>query len=894
MNRIYRFLISICALIIFYTTTLSAQDRIRVEAPNIVATDEQFNVTFVIEGENKASDFQWEPGADFRLVWGPQRGSSTSISIINGKRSKTSQSTFTYVLFPLKKGKLTLSPAKAKVKGRQIVSDTFDIEVLDADSSTSTSGNNVNSSQGAGQSQSRNLNSGRSDATGQISDKNLFLKLSLNRTNVVVGEPITATLKLYQNGVSCVGFESGKFPVFNGFWSQELDSPSEIRFSREKYGNKIYDAALLKSFVIIPQQSGELEIDPSEFICVVDVRREISSSASIFDSFFQDDYTRIRKRVYTPKMKVKVAPLPSGAPASFSGGVGKFTINAKISKDSLKTHDAASLIITVKGTGNVSLLNAPEVKFPADFESYDVKTTQKADKSGTRGSKIFEIPFIPRSAGDFVIEPIEYGYYDVTSKKYQVIQTEPLNIHVVQGSRTVAVPEAGVPMVEQSGVANVGSDIRFIKTEMPKLSTKGKFFYGSGTYKILLLFILVASIIVVTVMRKYRELRSDVVGMKNRKATKMAKKRLTIAGKLLKENNYSEFYAELHKALLGYISDKLNMVAEEMSKDNIESELVLRNVSKDVAEEFTSLLDACEFARYSPDPGLNAMQEHYEASIEAISRVDSMIKTRSHSSGRMLSLVLTILMFGGSFIFSTTANAQSEETYPQKLWSNAVEAYAQGKWKESIEDFENIVSIGLESPDLYYNLGNAYFKEGEISRAILNYERTLKLDPSYKDARYNLEVANLLIKDRIDEIPDFILKAWTKSLCYKLDSDAWGVISIIFFAILAIMLLIFVLSAQSSWRRLGFYSSIVVLALFVCATSFASWQKQDYMKDNAAIMMRPVSSIKSAPSVESAKDLFILHEGTKVFLLDTVGEWNNIQLADGRQGWVRSNELEKI
>ena len=363
-----------------------AQGTIKVEVHDVVGVDERFNVAFVVEGDAPSS-FEWAPSDDFQLVWGPQKGSSTSVSMINGKVSKSSTTTYTYILLPKKTGTFQLPAATAKVKGGEISSRPFRIEVV---SNGGTGGSRQTApSQSQPQSQPQ--------ATGEVSSEDIFMRLSLSRRDVVVGEPVTATLKLYQRA-NIVGFEDAKFPSFNGFWSKETDTPQNVEFRREALGDKIYDAALLRRWVLIPQKSGTLQIDPAEIVCLVNVQTARRGS-SIFDSFFEDGYTTIRKRVTTPAVSVRVSQLPAGAPASFSGGVGEYTVTARLSKDSLKTHDAASLLVTVSGKGNISLLEAPKINFPPDFDVYDVKTTPNVDKAGTTGSKTFEYPFIPRSGG---------------------------------------------------------------------------------------------------------------------------------------------------------------------------------------------------------------------------------------------------------------------------------------------------------------------------------------------------------------------------------------------------------------------------------------------------------------------------------------------------------------
>ena len=874
-------LFCIVAFLLTAIFQMSAQNVIRVEAPDVVAVNEQFNVTFIIEGEKSPSDFQWSSGDDFQLVWGPQKGSSSSIQIINGKRSSSHQTTFTYILIPKATGTFQLPAATALLSGDRISSTQASIQVVsDGASSSQSSGKNGGKSSGGGQTSST--------GSGEISSNDLFMRLSLSRTEVVIGEPITATLKIYQRA-NVVGFENAKFPTFNGFWSQETYVPNNIEFKRESLDDKIYNTAVLRTYVLIPQQSGTITIDPAELVCLVNIRTAPSTSNSLFDSFFHDEYRTIRKRVTTPAVKVKVNPLPAGQPASFGGGVGNFGISARLTTDNLKTHDAASLIITVSGRGNVALLEEPKVNFPPDFEVYDTKTTENTDKSngGTSGSKSFEYPFIPRSHGDFTIDPVEYSYYDVNAGKYVTLRTEPLHVKVAKGKGGDSTPVTTVNSgVERKDVKSLADDIRFIFTGKPGLSGSGSFFVGSVFFWILLALMILGATSVYLAFRKVAAMRADVAGTKNRRATKMAQKRLKLAGEYLDKNLYTAFYEELHKALIGFVSDKLNMDMSEISKDNIASALTDGGVSEEQTKAFTDLLDACEFARYSPDGGNEAMRSHYDAALKVISSIDSGLKTGGKSLRKVVTVVTLLLSLGASM------NIQAKDL--DSLWTAGVQAYTDGKFSDASAAWTSIEESGQKSAKLYYNLGNAWFKQGNYPKAILNYERALRLDPSYSDARYNLEFTSNFVQDKIEPVPEFILKSVARKVCYVMGSNAWAVIFLVLLAAALVMGLLFLLGSSVGKRRAGFYCGIVLLLLSAGALSFSIWQKSDSVKTDTAIVMSPVSSVKSSPSSGSSKDLFVIHEGTKVTILDEVGSWKNIALADGRQGWITSNELEVI
>ena len=727
----------------------------------------------------------------------------------------------------------------------------------------------------------------------------LFLRLSLNRSSVVVGAPVTATLKLYQR-VSISGFEDVKFPTFNGFWSQEVFAPTNIEFHRETIDDKIYNAAVLRRWVLIPQQSGDIAIDPAELVCQVTVRAQ-SGPRSVFDSFFDDDVRTLRKRILSPRQVVHVSALPAGAPASYGGGVGQFTLSTRLGKDSLAAHDAASLLVTVSGKGNVSLLEAPKLSFPPDFDVYDVKVTENTDKSTgkTSGSKTFEYPFIPRSPGEFTIAPVVYSYYDVEAHKYVTLTGEPLTVKVGRGNAPEAVSSSDgqvVPGVVRKDVRNLGSDIRYISTRTPSWSEKGSFFCFSPLFWVLLALLLLLGAILYFTLRGIAARKADVAGSRNRGAVKMARRRLSQAGDFLKKDLHTAFYEELHKTLLGYVSDKLAMDMSEMSREHISEALLSSGVSADHVAGLTELLDACEYARYSPDSDHEAMDARYQSALDVIASIENDMKRKprpSGTSGRgtVVGLVMLLSLWGS---FAPVTQAAVSRPAADSLWTTGVDAYAAGLWSEALGAWLAIEESGAESVALYVNIGDAYYKSGELARAILYYERALKLDPSDADARHNLEFANGFVQDRIDAVPEFFLASWLRRAGCLLSSNGWTLLFFLFLVITLAAVLLFLLGPSQGARKAGFYTALAALLLALACLSFAARQRSAYRNGDAAIITRPVAPVKSSPGSEGAKDLFLLHEGTKVRVTDRVGDWENITLADGRQGWISASDADLI
>ena len=832
----------------------------------MVEVGKAFNVVFIVEGEHSPSDFHWSAPEGIDVQWGPQKGTSTNVSIINGHTTKSAKTTMTYVLVASRTGTFQMGKATAKVGGNSISSKNFMVEVV---ATVAGGGSGSQSQQGGQQTQSSPA-------------REVFITLSLSKKSVVVGEPVTATLKLYRT-VDIAGFEDVSFPSFNGFWSQEVVAPTSIDFHQEQVSGHVYDAALLRQWVLIPQKSGDLSVDPAELVCLVSQVTRRAPTGTIFDQFNDTQYVTVRRRLSTSAQSIHVSALPAGAPASFGGGVGKYSIRASVSKDSLRTHDAASILVTITGKGNVSLLDAPAITLPPDFEAYDVKSSSDTDRSGTNGSRTFEYPFIPRSSGHFVLPPLEYSFFDPDARRYVTVSTDSLRIDVARSQGAVQQTESGGTLtVDRQGVKNLGEDIRFIRPRT-RMSEPRPFFSGSVAYWTIAAIILAISAMLYFMFRTVAGMRADVEGTRKRKATGMALRRLKEAGDFLKKDLYTAFYESLHRSLLGFVSDKLSMDMASQTKENIESALKERGVSADVATRFTALLDACEYARYAPDAGHEAMDTHYHEALETITIIDSSMKKTAPRAASALAIMLLLIP-------AIQLGAQPADS----LWTKGVDAYTQGDYETASASWNAIAESGMESVELYYNLGNACFKDGNLARAILWWERARKLDPSDRDVRHNLEFAQAQTQDRIDSVPEFFLRTWLRKASYLMRSNVWAVLSLVMLALALAMLLLFLLGHRSAARRTGFFTAIAAFLLFLCFIGFASVQKKEAKRHDGAVVMLPVASVKSAPSEDSATSLFVLHEGTCVKVVDSVSGYTLVELADGRQGWISTKAIEII
>ena len=593
----YRYILLTVSLLTAWAA--QAQTSMTVEAPRVVVRGEPFRIAFVVNAET--SDFKAPDLSDFAVLAGPTPGSSYMEQIVNGRRSSQVSKTFTYIVEAGKEGKFTIKGASATVDGKQINCEPFVIEVIKPEE-------NRPNQQGSG--------------AATLAEDDLFLRVELNKKNVVKGEPITATIKLYTR-VSISQIEDIRFPAFNGFWSQEQGRVRELTAQEENVNGRIYRASVLLQYILIPQQTGEIKIDPAEAVCVVQLRTE---GSGLIDAFF-GNVQNVRKRIVAPGQTVHVSALPAGAPASFTGAVGKYSISAAWSKDSIQAHEAVSLVVKVSGQGNVNLVEAPRVQFPADFETYEMKTTDQTQGGATAisGSKTFEFPVIPRSAGRFTIEPISFSYWDVSSKQYLTVKTPELTLRVGKGSGT------GSPTVYDGGVSqmvvkDLGQDIRYIYTAFPALMPIQSFFMGSMGFWLLAGALVLDFFVLYQLLLRRRERNKNVVLVRSRKANKQARLRLKTAGSFLKQADSARFYEEIDRALWGYMGDKLGIPPADHATERVVAMLHARKASESLTQEFSDLIAHCAFARYAPSAGTGEMDKIYERALQLISQLEPYIK----------------------------------------------------------------------------------------------------------------------------------------------------------------------------------------------------------------------------------------------------------------------------
>lgn len=842
--------------------TVNAQ-VISVSAPSKVSAGENFRLSFTINTDD-VDDFRaGSIPSGLEVIAGPYTSQQSSYQIVNGHTSRSSSITFTYTLYADKPGTYTVSGAKARVGGKTIASHHVTIKV------------GVGSRHGNGAPQMHEDAEPRMSSSGKISANDLFVKVSASKRRVCEQEPVLLTYKVY----TLVDLTSldGKMPDLKGFHTQEVPLPQQKSFHLEKVNGKNYRCVTWSQYVMFPQMTGKLSIPSITFKGIV-VQR--NNSVDPFEAFFNggSGYVEVKRNIVAPGIDIQVDPLPK-RPVDFSGGVGHFTISAQLNHKSVKEGEPLTLRVVVGGIGNLKLIKQPVVDFPKDFDRYDPKVSDKTKltANGIEGNMIYDYLVVPRNRGDYTIPAVSLTYYDTSTNSYKTIKTQPLQVKIEKGDGNKTTVD---------DFSDQPKDIKPIKTSDEDVVGVYTSFVGSGSYWLWLVLPFVVFVAVLVVFRKRALDSANIVASKQKRATKVATKRLKTAYRLMKAGRSGEFYDEVLRALWGYVGDRMNMPVESLSRENVVEAFEARNVQKETTEKFVHALDECEFERYSPGDPAGNMNKTYESAMIAIMDIENTIKTAKKKVAAPVLLALITLLFA-----ATTATAAPAKVAITKV--DADKEYAKGNYLQASKDYSDLLKVG-ESVELYYNLGNCYYRLGNITKSIIAYEKAHRLSPSDRDVTFNLEFVREKTIDKIEHQEKNFFSAGYTMLQNLMDMDAWACLSIVaFFACLG-MAMLFLLGRDEWMRKLGFYVALLSVFVFVFSTLFAWQQKHNFDARDRAVVVAPSASVKLTPS-ESSADAVVVHEGTAVQIVDrTMSDWYSVKLDDGKEGWLKRNSLEII
>ena len=597
--------------ILFYTilslcTVVSGQDiSVTADYPEVVRVGQQFSISWTVNtggGEFLAPSFE-----GFYKLMGPQTSYSSSTQIINGKMTRETSYSYVYYLQAVKEGKFVLSPATFTLKSKTYSSDSLRIEVI-----------------GTGTSQQNAAGAITRDDKDQVqtSGDDIFINLSLSRKEVYMGEHIVATVKIYAK-VDISGINEVKFPAFNGFLKADLNTPPLTSLQRENIDGTIYATGVVQQFLLYPQISGEITVEPVQISVLV--RQKTGQADPFFDDFFST-YTTIPRAVISRAVNVRVKPLPGVKPDDYSGVVGKLDLKASLSKDSVSVNDAITLKIILSGNGNLKLAAVPKLNLPPDIEVYDPKISDdlKSSLNGTTGQKVFEYLLIPRHYGDYKIPPVTYSYFNAASGQYEKLTTDEYRFHARKGSEQ----NTGITVyggISKEDVKYVGKDIRFIESEPDKLRKTGDILLSKRSFNSIYGFAFLIFLLVLFARREHVRRNSDLTIVRNRKAARVAKRRLTEASRCLKSGLIDKFYEEMLKAIWGYLSDKLNIPVSDLTRNSAINSLKEEGIEEEKINNLITILDTCEYARFAPSSSDTEAAAIYEGASQFIRTIENSV-----------------------------------------------------------------------------------------------------------------------------------------------------------------------------------------------------------------------------------------------------------------------------
>lgn len=593
-----------------------------------VAVGERFKLEYKISAQPK--NFIPPTIRDFNILSGPSQFSSSSVQIINGRATQEITFTITYILQAVKEGTFTIPSASAVVNNGTINSNAITIKVIKGNNPTPVAGNQ-------GKSNVQQNQQSTSESNGNLKSEDVFIRAYANKTNPFQGEQIIVTYKIYTK-VPIKSYGINKLASYSGFWSQDLNKPDYQPTQQTEYINgQEYVSAEIRKVALYAQKGGQLIIEPLEVDVVAQMRTK-TNRRSAFDDFFNDpffsnpffdsyQYQNVEKKLKSNSLTINVKPLPeNNKPADFAEVVGNFTVSSEITSTRVKANEAINFKLTISGNGNLKTINAPEISFPSDFEVYDPKIDDKitVNHSGISGSRTFDYLIIPRNPGQYKIGPITFSHFNLSKNAYDTYTSSVYEIEILKGDGSQVYNS--VSNVNKEEIKFLNTDILFIKTKPFSLNVKGNYFFGTLKFWILFFSPLILFFIIVILLRKYIKKQSDIAAVKNRKATKVAMKRLKTAQKYLTIKNQNAFYDELFKALWGYVADKLNIAIADLSKDNVSIAFQKKEVDVVLGQQFINLLSDCEFARFAPGDATEKMESLFKQSVDIIVKMEKELK----------------------------------------------------------------------------------------------------------------------------------------------------------------------------------------------------------------------------------------------------------------------------
>lgn len=845
--------------------------------------DEKFQIVYLLDGAQEGGTFN-EPsvdGAKFLHKSSPVKiGESTQVVISNGRQVENSSTkTFKYtVTYRLNKtGNLHVGPASVTVGGRKITAPGFSVNVSKQEPQRPSPSRTLPGLGGA-----VDMNDPFTQTADKpISSNDLYVRIEMSKPQVYEQEAVVCTIKLYTKFPIRPGIIPLEQPSFDGFLIEELNQPGQVNVERVNGQN--YYTAVLKKCILYPQKSGKLTIKSGVFD-ITPVQRDIYVGINSAIAVPHDTKLTIKSNSAT----VNILPLPEPRPAGFTGAVGEFKVSTSINPHELKTYSPATYNYVVQGKGNIKYVKAPDVQFPQEFDTYDPQSHINTTSDGTdvTGNVTFAYTVIPQYVGNFELPSSKFVYFNPSTAKYETIDIPAMPLHVAKGQ--------GQPSSHYKKRQQAMTDVHALKHGDLNLEKTHTYLVDNMGYWLAYLLPLLALVGVIIYNRKRLKEMADVKRMRTKRAGKVAQKRLKRAKAFASAGKRNEFYGEVLTAMWGYMSDKLGIPVSDLSKDNIATELERYGVDESLRSETLDLLEQCEFAQYAPELAGDDMMPLYDKAAQVMEKLES-VKPQEKARN-MKTLVIGIMTLLGSSVCvplqaATVTAVQADSAYVQERYHDALKAY------------QLMAEQQGTSAELYYNMGNTYYKINDCAHAILCYERSLLLDPTSRDTRENLEFVRQKLKLPVATGSRSFVTQVAQSVAFWFSSNGWAVMAAILFVLCLLAVALYVFAVQVKWRKVGFFSAIALLVLSALALTCSLYLRNRAANSHAAIVMTQSASLSNAPRApQDNEEAFKLPQGSKVEITDSVttgaadgsGKWYHVESTNGRTAWINGNDIEII
>lgn len=845
--------------------------------------DDKFQIVYYLEGAHEGGPIS-EPsieGATFLHKSNPVKiGESTSIVISNGRQvensvSKTFKYTLTYRLN--KTGNLQVGPASVTVNGRKVTAPGFRISVSKNAQKPATPSRTLPGLGGA-----VDMNDPFTQTADKpISSNDLYVRIEMSKPQVYEQEAVVCTIKLYTKFPIRPGIIPLEQPSFDGFLIEEINQPAQVNI--EQVNGQNYYTAELKKCILYPQKSGKLTIKSGVFD-ITPVQRDIYVGISSAIAVPHDTKLTVKSNSAT----VNILPLPEPRPAGFTGAVGDFRVTTAINPHQLKTYTPATYNYVVQGRGNIKYVKAPEVQFPQEFDTYDPQSHINTSNNGTdvTGSVTFSYSVIPQFVGDFELPASKFVYFNPATAKYETIDLPAMPLHVDKGQ--------GQPSSHYKNRQRAMTDVHPLKQGELELEKQHSYLVENMGYWLFYLLPLLLLVGVIIYNRKRLKAMADVKRMRTKRAGKVAQKRLKRAKAFAASGQRNEFYGEVLSAMWGYMSDKLGIPVSDLSKDNISQELERYGVDESLRDDVLSVLDQCEFAQYAPELADGEMMPVYDHAAQVMEQLERVKPQEKEQS--MKTLVMVIMALVGSSVW------QSLQAAPMTA-AQADTAYKHERYHEALDCYKQLMQREGTSSELFYNMGNVYFKINDFAHAILYYEKSLLLDPSDKQARENLDFVKQKLKLPVATGSRSFVTSVAQSVAFLFSSNGWAVVAAVLFVLCLLSVALYVFATQVRWRKVGFFAGLGLLALSAVALTCSLYLRHKATQGSGAIVMAESATLSTAPRSPSASEVaFKLPQGSKVEITDSVStgsgetasKWYHVESTTGRAAWINDSDIEII